>query len=303
MLRGGGGVTGPKTTGGVGAGARTAGGAVVVGVATALRGSLVVVLGGGAVVVGAAVVGVGAAVVVVVNDVVVDEAAIGSSVAATCIASGLVRPAGEAPVQVETPMTAAARSGFATTGLMAKRPTRIVGQHITGGVRGKAPSVGGDTASAQVRRSFGSIDGPLNAAARLREEIHKQRLFLFLPLNRDELGCAGCKRALASFPSKGSPRRFPEMTGSASSDSISASPEWGFSTPPRSSSSPWPGSGSTSGPAPLPSSCWCSSSSRSSAPRGASSSRSSARTGSRLGGLGGVPPTAAAGAAKGGRSA
>src|SRR6185436_1622200 len=146
MLRGGGGVTGPRTTGAGGAGARTAGGAAVVGTATALRASVVVVLGRGAVVVGAAaVVVVGMAVVVVVNDVVVDEAPIGSSVAATCIPSGAVRPAGPAPVHVDTPSSAAARSGLAMTGFMAIGPTRIVGQHITEGVGVKGPSGSDDT--------------------------------------------------------------------------------------------------------------------------------------------------------------
>jgi hypothetical protein len=59
-------------------------------------------------------------VVVVVNDVVVDEAAIGSSVAATCIVSAVGGSTGVAPTHVEAPRSAAASSGLATTGFMAR---------------------------------------------------------------------------------------------------------------------------------------------------------------------------------------
>ena len=79
----------------------------------------VVVVGRGAVVVGAAEVVVGATVVVVVDGAVVDEAAIGNSVAATCIESATGGAAGVAPTQVAAPRSTAARSGLATTGFMA----------------------------------------------------------------------------------------------------------------------------------------------------------------------------------------
>jgi hypothetical protein len=79
----------------------------------------VVVVGRGAVVVGAAEVVVGATVVVVVDGAVVDEAAIGNSVAATCIESAAGGAAGVAPTQVAAPISTAARSGLATTGFMA----------------------------------------------------------------------------------------------------------------------------------------------------------------------------------------
>jgi hypothetical protein len=87
----------------------------------------VVVVGRGAVVVGAAVVVVGAAVVVVVaSDVEVDDRGTGSSVAATSIVGrDGATPAGDAPTHAEAPTSAAARSGLATTGLMAR--TRIGG--------------------------------------------------------------------------------------------------------------------------------------------------------------------------------
>lgn len=85
----------------------------------------VVVVGRGAVVVGAAVVVVGAAVVVVDSDVEVDDNGTGSSVAATSMDwRGVATPAGDAPAHVEAPTSAAARSGLATTGLMAR--ARIV---------------------------------------------------------------------------------------------------------------------------------------------------------------------------------
>ena len=120
---------------------------VVVDAATGRR--AVVVVGGGAVVVGAAVVVVGSAVVVVAMDVVVDGSGTGSSVAATSITwRDGATPAGEAPAHVDAPTSTAARSGLATTGLMAR--ARIGRKHITVSVRVKGPSPSCDTASAQV---------------------------------------------------------------------------------------------------------------------------------------------------------
>jgi hypothetical protein len=102
-----------------------AGGAVVVGVAAARVARVVV--GRGSVVDGAAaVVVVGAAVVVVLNDVEVDDRGTGRSAAATCsVSADGVKPAGDAPAQVEAPTSTAARNGLATTGLV--RIARIGG--------------------------------------------------------------------------------------------------------------------------------------------------------------------------------
>jgi hypothetical protein len=119
MSRGGGAVTGPSTTWAAEAGAREMDWAVVV--VTGAGRTAVVVVGRGAVVVGAAVkvVVVGAPVVVVVDGAVVEEAAIGNSVAATCIESAAGGAAGVAPTQVAAPTSTAARSGLATTGFRA----------------------------------------------------------------------------------------------------------------------------------------------------------------------------------------
>ena len=128
MSRAGGGVTGGSSVWAAGTGARTAGGAFVVGVLAARVARVVV--GRGAVVVTtavAAVVVVGATVVVVVADVVVDDGGgNGRSAAATwSVSTDGVNPAGEAPANVETPTSTAARSGLATTGLV--RIARIAG--------------------------------------------------------------------------------------------------------------------------------------------------------------------------------
>src|SRR5688572_27538378 len=127
MSRAGGGVTGGRRVWAAGTGARTAGGAFVVGVAAA---RVARVVGGRGAVVGgtaaAAVVVVGATVVVVVADVVVDDGGNGRSAAATwSVSADGVNPAGEAPANVETPTSTAARSGLATTGLV--RIARIGG--------------------------------------------------------------------------------------------------------------------------------------------------------------------------------
>jgi hypothetical protein len=135
MSRTGGGDTGgsPFWTGAAGAGARAAGGAVVV---TDTWRVAVVVVGRGAVVVGAPVVVVGAAVVVVLDDVEVD-AATGRSAAATWIPSWWGgTPAGEAPAHVEAPTRAAARSGLAMK-RRAKRACIAATADHTGRSRGR----------------------------------------------------------------------------------------------------------------------------------------------------------------------
>jgi hypothetical protein len=127
MSRSGGGVTGGSKVGAGGKGARVAGGGLVVGVAAA-RVAVVVTARGPLVVVGAAgaLVVVGVAVVVVLDAVVVGAGGTGRSAAATCRVSAFgVKPAGDAPAQVEAPTSAAARSGFATPGLV--RIARIGG--------------------------------------------------------------------------------------------------------------------------------------------------------------------------------